>query len=236
MSPIRTFSAAGLAAGARAALALVPGVAVFGMAFGVLAGQKGLSTAEAVMMSLLVCAGTAQFAALQTWAEPAPVLAATLATLALNSRYVLLGAAARPWFTGIGAIRTYFTLFSLSDANFALTAREQAAGRHDVAHLLGGGLALWALWTAATTVGHLGGTLVGDASRLGLDFVILAFFSGLMVHLFLGRADVLILAVALPVAVLTEWLVPGPWYMIAGALAGAAVAAFRYRSAGEALS
>jgi 4-azaleucine resistance transporter AzlC len=226
MSNIRTFSAAGLAAGARSALPLVPGVVAFGVAFGVLAGQKGLSSAEAALMSLIVCAGTAQFAALQTWADPAPVLAAAIASLALNSRYVLLGAATRPWFVGLGPLPAYGSLFFLFDQNFALAAREQVAGRYDAAHMMGGGLLLCTVWTFATGIGHIGGTVIGDVSRLGLDFVILAFFAALLVELFRGRSDVTILAVAIPVAIATERLVPGPWYMITGALAGSAVAAF----------
>lgn len=228
-----TFSSLGLAAGARSALPLIPGVVAFGIAFGVLAGSKGLTGAEAVLMSLIVCAGTAQFAALQSWADPAPLLAATIASLALNSRYVLLGAATRPWFVGLGPGPAYGSLFFLFDQNFALAAREQAEGRHDAAHMIGGGLILSATWTLSTAIGHLGGVHLGDTQRLGLDFVILAFFAGLIVDLFRGRSDVLILAVAIPVAVLTERLVPGPWYMITGALAGAAVAAWRHQPAAE---
>ena len=47
-----------------------------GMLFGALAVGKGLSVAEAGLMSLLVFAGGAQFAALELWAYPVPVFRA----------------------------------------------------------------------------------------------------------------------------------------------------------------
>jgi 4-azaleucine resistance transporter AzlC len=216
----------GVSAGAVAAIVLMPGVFVFGTAFGILAGQRGLSVAEATLMSALACAGTAQFAALQEWTNPAPVLAAGLASLALNARYVLLGAAARPWFRHASVGQAYLSMFFLYDGNWALAAREQAGGRHDAAHLLGGGLMLWSGWTLATALGHLFGAALGDIHRLGLDFVLTGFFATLLVGFVRGVRDVPVAAVAIIVAVVTDAVFPGPWYLITGAVAGSAVAAF----------
>jgi 4-azaleucine resistance transporter AzlC len=228
----RSFTRAGLFAGAVSALALIPGVVLFGVAFGTLAGQRGLTTAEAILMSVMVCAGTAQFAALQEWTSPAPVLAAALTSLALNSRYVLLGASARPWFAGVPPAKAYLSMFVMYDGNWALSAREQEAGRKDAAHLLGGGLMLCAVWTMATGAGHAFGALLGDGRQYGLDFVLVSFFAALLVDFFKGRSDILVAAVAVVVAIAVERLVPGPWYMIAGALAGSTVAALSYDRAG----
>lgn len=224
-------TAGGVRAGIVATLPLAPGIIMFGMAFGLLARQTGLGLAEAALMSLIVCAGTAQFAALQVWSDPAPVLAAGLASLTLNSRYVLLSAATRPWLAGLPAWKAYGVLVFLYDNNFALAAREQAAGRRDVGYLFGAGLTSAAIWTLSTMAGIVVGDRVGQAERLAIDFVLVAFFAGMFVSLWRGVGDVMPVIVAVVVAVIVERLAPGPWYMIAGAVAGSAVAALRVRDA-----
>jgi predicted branched-subunit amino acid permease len=55
-----------------------------GILFGALAVGKGLSVAEVGVMSLLVFAGGAQFAAVELWTWPVPVLALLLSTLLIN--------------------------------------------------------------------------------------------------------------------------------------------------------
>lgn len=219
------FSRNGLGRGIWLTLPVVPSVLVFGIAFGLLARNSGLSIAEAGLMSVLVCGGTAQLAALQVWAVPAPVLAAGLASLTLNSRYVLLGAATRNWFEGLAAWRAYGTLAFLYDTNFALAAREQEAGNRDAAVLLGGGLVCIVFWTLATLIGHRFGDMLGPPGPLGLDFVLVAFFAAMMVTFWRGIGDLAPIAVAAGTAFLVDRLLPGPWYMIAGAIAGSAVAA-----------
>ncbi len=48
---------------------VMPGMIMFGAAFGALAAQKGLSLLEATLMSGLVYAGASQFVALEMWPE-----------------------------------------------------------------------------------------------------------------------------------------------------------------------
>ena len=64
----------------------------FGLLFGALAAGKGLSPLEVFTMSALVFAGGAQFAAVEMWASPTPVLALIFSTLLINSRHVLMSA------------------------------------------------------------------------------------------------------------------------------------------------
>ena len=61
-----------------------------------MAVAQGLSPAEATLMSVLVFAGGAQFAAIESWASPAPVAALVFGTLLINARHVLMGASLAP--------------------------------------------------------------------------------------------------------------------------------------------
>src|SRR5512145_2393354 len=65
------------------------------------------------------------------WGTPVPLIGVLVATLAINARYVLMGAALRPWFAGLPWARAYGSLFVMGDGNWALATRERAAGRID---------------------------------------------------------------------------------------------------------
>lgn len=149
-----TFTSNGLREGVLGVGLLVPGTAMFGMAFGVMAKATGLSIWESALLSGWVNAGGAQMATLQSWADPVPLLAVVLTTLAMNSRYLLLGAALRPWFGGLPPGQSYPSLFVLGDANCAMALRRHADGHGDAAFILGSGVVLWLVWVASTAAGH----------------------------------------------------------------------------------
>ncbi len=228
MSP--PFTLHGAMTGARAALVLAPSIMVFGATFGVLAGVNGLSLVEAAMMSAIVCAGTAQFAALQIWTDPVSWIAVGFTSLAMNSRYILFSATMRPWFGELSPLRAYGSLLFLYDSNWALAMRDRNAGKEDAAHLIGGGLTMCATWTASTAVGHAFGGLVGDPRQFGLDFMLIAFFATMAVGVWRGRSDFVPIVAAAVAAVLTDRLFPGPTYIVIGALVGSIAGAVQYRS------
>ncbi|GAB4175743.1 MAG: AzlC family ABC transporter permease [Thalassobaculales bacterium] len=215
-----SFTRQGLRRGARAVLVFVPSVVLFGLALGVTAAAAGLSLGEAVLMSGWVNAGGAQMAALQVWSEPPAVAALCLTVLAMNTRYLLLGAALRPWFGALPAWQSYPSLLVMGDGNWALALREHAAGRDDAAHLAGSGLVLWLAWVGATMAGHLFGQVLGDPRAWGVDFILGAFFATMAVGFFRSAASILPFLVGAVVAVAVDRLLPGPWSLLAGALAG----------------
>ncbi|MCK6452840.1 MAG: AzlC family ABC transporter permease [Alphaproteobacteria bacterium] len=221
------FSWRGLGAGFRGASAPAAGGFVFGIAFGLLADQVGLALSTAVLMSMLVYSGTAQFVSLQAWGDPIPLAAICGAILATNARYVLLGASVRPWFHGVGRLKTYASLFLLSEGNWAPALRERLEGRPDAAYMLGCGLAMYASWVSATALGHALGQLIPDPRAFGIDFVLLAFFTVVAAGVWRGRRDIAPLVAAVAVALAVGRLAPGHWYILAGGLAGSLVAALK---------
>src|SRR3546814_20306133 len=71
-------------------------VTAFGAAFGLAAAQAGLSDSIIVVMSTLVFAGAAQFAALDLWGTQIPLFTLMVAVFAINTRHLLLGATLYP--------------------------------------------------------------------------------------------------------------------------------------------
>lgn len=227
------FTLAGARRGALAVGALAPAVALYGTVFGVLAASKGLGALDTILFSAIVNAGGAQFASLAVWDEPPPLLALALTTLAMNARYLLMGATLHPWMGSLPASRTLPALFLMGDGNWALALRERERGQDDAAFLLGSGLVLWIVWVAAAALGHAAGALVDDPRRLGLDVMLAAFFAALAASFVRARRDLVPFLSGAAAAIVIDRLgsqaAPAPWAVLGGAILGslAALAAGR---------
>lgn len=222
------FSRAGVRNGFTEGTPIALGVAGYGVVFGVLARQAGLSVAEAALMSATVVAGAAQVIAIELWDTPIPVLAVVGTTFVVNLRYVLMGAALRPWFSQLSPLKAYGSLFFTADENWALTMGELRSGSRQGAYLLGSGLAIWVFWVLSTVVGAVAGSVVGDPSTYGLDFMLTAVFVAIAVGLWDGRSNRWPWLTAAAVAVLGAQYLPGRWYILLGGLAGALVEVARF--------
>jgi predicted branched-subunit amino acid permease len=221
------FTRAGVWRGFVAAQPLTIGVFVYGVTVGVLAGERGLSMLEAMLMSATVYSGSAQVAALGGFAAGAGVLASMLTVVLLNSRYLLYGAALRPWLGGAPAARAYGTLYLLGDASWVMSMKAHADGEDDAGFVLGTGIAGFLPWMAGTASGLLAGGWAGDPRRLGLDFLLVAFCAAMAIGLF-RRGDALLPATtAIGVSLVVDRLAPSGWTVVAAGLAGGLVAALR---------
>jgi len=223
-----TFGREGIRAGFLTCLPVALGVGGYGIAFGMLARQAGLSVAEATLMSATVIAGAAQIVVVELWTDPLPVAAIVLTTLAINLRYSLMGAALGPWFERLSPRQSYGSLLVMADENWALTMRDLKSGSGRGAFLLGSGIAIWCCWVGATIIGATAGGVIGDPARYGIDFVLAAVFIALAVELWDGRSTLVPWLVALVTAIVAATFVPGRWYILLGGLAAAAVEVIRY--------
>jgi len=200
----------------------------YGLVYGMLAGQAGMTLGEAGCMSAFVFAGASQFVALDMWTQPLSVAALALMALVVNLRHVLMGASLGPHIAGVGALRAYGSMFFLVDEGYALTAAYHARGGRKASFLLGTGLVLYVVWLGATLVGHAAGGLVPDPARFGLDFAFTAAFLALLAGLWRGHGDAVIWVVAAGVAVAGEHFLPGKWYILLGGIAGGVAGAVRH--------
>lgn len=209
-------------------LPMLPGFLVFGTAIGAAAAAKGMSLIEVLSMSAFVYAGAAQFVALQQWSSPftfVEFLAVLISVATVNARMILMGATLRPWLAPLGPVRVYPMLYLLTDANWLIGSRYHATGGRDVGVFLGSGLALWAFWVAATAPGFIAGALLSDPKQFGLDLVMPIIFVIMGAAMWRGRSDLPPWLVAGAVSLGVWLLVPGYWYIVAGALSGALAAA-----------
>jgi 4-azaleucine resistance transporter AzlC len=218
----------------RAAVPVALGVFTYGVVFGALANQVGVTSGENLLMNVIVFAGAAQTAALDSWSYPLPVLSIVFTVLLINLRLILLGAAIRPWLAGLPAKRVYPMLHIMSDEAWAVAMSLRRRGERDAGVFLGCNLMVALAWIVAIVIGHVAGGQIGDPAAIGLDFAFTLVFAAMLFGSYRGRFDLL----PWTVAGLSAWIgyefLPGTWYVVLGGVAGCLAGALRQLPAGNA--
>ena len=213
----------------------LPGMMAFAIAIGATEARKGFAPIEAALMNLLVYAGASQMVAMEAWPQqvtPASVTALALLVATVNARMLLFGASLRPWLGPLPAWQVYPLLQLTTDPGWIICMRYRAKGGNDAGVFLGGALVVWVAWLATTAAGYLMGALIADPRKIALDLVLPIFFAAMLVPLWSGRSlwsgrrRAVAWGIAGAVALATERLVPGWWFVIVGALAGSLAEAF----------
>ena len=164
---------AGLRAGVPYALA----GGVLSLSFGVLALEAGFSALGAIVMSAVVFAGSAQFAAISIVAAGGGLGAAIGAAALMNARFLPMGIALAPSLPGSAPRRAAQGQANV-DASWAMANR--GGGRYDRHFLFGATAVQYATWVGGTAIGTLAGGAIGDPRDLGLDAIFPAFFLALL--------------------------------------------------------
>lgn len=219
--------------GVRDILPVMIAAVPIGLLFGALCVGRGLSVAEAGLMSLLVFAGGAQFAAVELWTYPVPVAALVFSTLLINARHVLMGASLTPKMGGFSPLQRLAGLFFLTDESWALAERRALERPISPAYWFAVASLLPISWVGATLVGAVLGSFLGDPRALGADFAFTALFIGLVAGFWKGPVTGWTIAASGAASALTYRTAGAPWHVLAGALAGIAAAYLAARPAEE---
>lgn len=214
------FTRGGVRRGMQAAIPMGISVAIYGVVFGLLARQVGLSFLENLLMNVFVFAGAAQTAALDGWSYPLPILSIVVTTLLINLRLILLGAAIRPWLGDLSPRAAYPMMHVLFDEGWAIAMQARRKGEQDIGYFLGTNLFVGVCWLPSVLVGHLAGGGVGDPAAVGLDFAFTTVFAATLFSGYRSRFDLLPWGAAGTAALVASWLLPGTWYVLAGGVAG----------------
>ncbi|MEW9919714.1 AzlC family ABC transporter permease [Marimonas sp. MJW-29] len=198
-------------------LVIIPFAALFGL----LAVEAGLNVVEALVFSLVVIAGAAQFTALQLMQDEAPTIIVLASALAVNLRMAMYSASLTPyigsaplWQRALAAYLTvdqsYIVAVSKFEREPAMTVPQR------VAYFLGAVTPVAPLWYVFTVVGAVLGAQVPES--WALDFAIPITFLAMIGPMFRTLAHV----AAAFVAVVVSLLAAGVPYSLGIIIAGAA--------------
>lgn len=165
------------AEGVRAGIPFAIAGGLLSISFGVVAQEAGLSAVAAIVMSAIVFAGSAQFAAVAIIAQGGTAGAAVAAAALVNSRFLPMGVALGPSLRGRAVSRAAQGQ-TVVDASWALASRDD--GSFDLGLLFGSSAIQYVSWTAGTVAGAIWGEKLGNPETLGLDAIYPAFFLALL--------------------------------------------------------
>ena len=210
--------------GARATLPLVIGATPFGLIFGAVAVNSGLSVWATAAMSLFVFAGASQFVAAGLAASGAGVLIIVLTTFVVNLRHSLYAVTLSPYVKNLPQRWLLPLGFSLTDETFLIAVeRYQDAESSPAKHWYQAGSALFMYlnWQVWTSVGIFAGQALPDPGSWGLDFALVVTFVGMLVP-GLRTRPLLVCALAAGVSAVLLAGLPNRLGLLAASLVGVA--------------
>ncbi len=150
----------------KAGFAIFTWALVTGMAM----AESSLTTWQAIGMSLMVYAGSAQLAALPLMAGDFPFWTIFLTAAVVNLRFVIFSAGLQPFFKDRTLWKRSVLGYLNGDLTFALLMSRYPQYRQDPSHLpffLGMSLTNWTIWQIGSLVGILMAGMIPDSWGLG---------------------------------------------------------------------
>jgi len=161
--------------GALDSLGAAPGLAAWGLMTGVAMVNSGLSTFEALLMGIIVFAGSSQLAAIPLIAAGAPMWVVLATGFCVNLRFVVFSAHLRPYMMHLPLWQRLLSGYLTTDLTYVLFTRRypQHGGNPEQllaqqAYLAGNSGVNWVAWVGCSIAGVLLAQLV--PMRWGLGF------------------------------------------------------------------
>lgn len=210
-------------AGVRAELPLLIGVFPFGMIYGALAINAGLSPMASQLMSSIVFAGSSQFITAQLVHDTVPEIVILLTIAVVNLRHALYSASLAPYVATLPMRWKVLLSYLLTDEAYAPTILHyEKEGPKSYSHwfFLGAGLALWSNWQLSTAIGVFLGSAIPES--WSLDFALPLTFIAMVVPVLKNRPAIAA-ALSAGITALAAYALPYKLGLILAALVGIVV-------------
>lgn len=211
-------------AGLKDGLPTLFGILAWGLVVGVAMVKSGLTVPQALGMTLLVFAGSAQLASLPLIAAGAPIWVVFLTALVVNLRFVIFAALLAPQFAKLPLRQRFFLGYAAGDLTVAIYLQKYPTEKPEVgkvSYLKGLLYPNWGAWQ----VGSIAGVLLGSAvpSEWGLGFAGTLAIIGITVPMVASRPSLCGVLVSGVVAVAAHEM-PYKLGLLAAVLCGMVVA------------
>lgn len=182
-------------------LAVAPGLAAWGLMTGVAMVKTGMSTFEALLMGVLVFAGSSQLAALPLITAGAPMWVILATGFCVNLRFVVFSIHLRPyvmhlplWQRLVSGYLTADLSYVMFVKRFAHPGADAAQRRAQQAYLAGNCFMNWASWVGFSILGVVLANFI--PTRWGLGFAGILALVGVLCSLASSRLRVVSVGIA----------------------------------------
>jgi 4-azaleucine resistance transporter AzlC len=197
----------------------------FGVIYGVVGVELGLSPLVTFAMSFIIFAGSSQIAFVQLYTAGASPLVMISSVLAINSRHFLYSAVLAQYLNKLNLYWKILLSYLMTDQAFSVSLsyfKKNQKKTFSHYHMLGSGFTLWLLWQISTLSGIVLGNVIPEA--LGLEFAIPLTFLSLIIAELKKYDHLLIIIISGAISLIT-YNFPLKVYIILSAFVGL-VAAF----------
>ena len=200
-------------------------VVPFGIIYGVIGMELGLSACMTLGMSIIIFGGASQIVLLQLFSGGASSLVILSSVGAVNARHVLYGAVLSEHLSELKLFWKIILSYVMTDQAFAVSnnyfkKNDKDSNQHY--HLLGSGFTCWTIWQISTILGIVLGSVVPE--ELGLSFTISLTFLALLISDFRKFKNIIVMLVSGLVATIGFNIIPFKAYIIVAALTALVVA------------
>lgn len=158
-------------------LPVMAGYIVLGIGFGVLLQKQGYGVFWALLMSVLIFAGSMQYVTIDLIATSAGLISAGLMALFVNIRHLFYGIGMLKKYKNTGIFKPYL-IFALSDETFSIAVEkepEKGEEKDFPQYYFFLSLMDQIYWVTGSVIGSLAGSLLGFNSN-GIEFSMTALF------------------------------------------------------------
>lgn len=194
--------------GVRDMSVLAPGMVAWGITTGVAMINSGMSVTEALCMTLLVYAGSAQLAAIPLIAAGAPAIVILATAWCVNLRFIVFSAHMRAYLMHLPLRVRLGVGYLVADTSYVMFTRrfhqppqDDQQKQQQLAYLLGGCTTSWGSWQLASLAGMALAHNVPP--QWGLGFFAIMALLGVACSLISSRVRLVSATVAGAAAVLT---------------------------------
>ena len=158
------------------------GVFPFGIAYGILGIEVGLTNIQTYLLSIIIFAGVSQivFAQLVSTFTPSFMIVGTIGIV--NLRHILYGVSLSSYLKKLSLKWRIILSYLITDEAFAISYKrfsEEKKTKYMHFHLLGSGITLWISWQISTLIGIFIGPSIPNS--LNLEYVIPLSFIAIVV-------------------------------------------------------
>lgn len=214
--------------GLRVSVPVLLGFIPFGLLLGSQAAMKDWSALEISLLTGLNFAGGSEFPVVQLWTWPPTIPLLLGLTFLINSRHILMSAALAPTMAHLPRRKVLPALALMCDESWAL-GLDDARKRGGVLSLpfyYGLAIGLYLSWPSSAAIGAFIGPSLGDVTQYGFHMAFPAVFLVMLAGMWQGVSAARPWLISLVVGAGTYLLVPGAWYVPAGAISGIVAAYF----------
>ena len=168
----------------RSTIPVLAGYVVLGMGFGIILESKGYGVIWAFFMSLLIYAGSMQYAAINLITGGASLITTAITTLMVNGRHLFYGLSMVEKYKDTGKAKPYL-IFALTDETYSLVCGEK---KEDKSYYLFVSLFNHIYWISGSVLGAVIGSFLTFDTK-GIDFALTALFITVFVEQWLSSED-----------------------------------------------